>query len=147
MDVSDQGGLLRVRDGGQPPVTPLELFFDLVFVFAVTQLSDRLLVHLTLGGTLETLFLLLAVWWAWIRMTWFTNWFALILSEHATHPWCREEALSELFVPDLPREHSQGLRRPGERLPRLPVLPAPLVKITHPALDLPEFLGHSDLLG
>jgi low temperature requirement protein LtrA len=75
MDVSDQGGLLRVRDGGQPPVTPLELFFDLVFVFAVTQLSDRLLVHLTLGGTLETLFLLLAVWWAWIRMTWFTNWF------------------------------------------------------------------------
>ena len=75
MDVSDQAGLLRVRDGGQPPVRPLELFFDLVFVFAVTQLSNRLLVHLTLGGTLETLFLLLAVWWAWIRMTWFTNWF------------------------------------------------------------------------
>jgi len=41
MDVPDQGGLLRVRDGGQPPVTPLELFFDLVFVFAVTQLSNR----------------------------------------------------------------------------------------------------------
>ncbi len=60
MDVSDQGGLLRVRDGGQPLVTPLELFFDLVFVFAVTQLANRLLVHLTLGGTLETLFLLLA---------------------------------------------------------------------------------------
>lgn len=31
--------------------------------------------------------------------------------EHATHPWCREESLSELFVPDLPREHPQGLRR------------------------------------
>jgi low temperature requirement protein LtrA len=75
MDVSDQGGLLRVRDGGHQPVTPLELFFDLVFVFAVTQLANRLLVHLTLGSTLETLFLLLAVWWAWIRMTWFTNWF------------------------------------------------------------------------
>ena len=75
MDVSDQGGLLRVRDGGEQPVTPLELFFDLVFVFAVTQLSHLLLEHLTLRGTLETLFLLLAVWWAWIRMTWFTNWF------------------------------------------------------------------------
>jgi low temperature requirement protein LtrA len=75
MDVSDQGALLRVRDGGEQPVTPLELFFDLVFVFAVTQLSHLLLEHLTLRGTLETLFLLLAVWWAWIRMTWFTNWF------------------------------------------------------------------------
>ena len=46
MDVSDQGGLLRVRDGGEVPVTPMELFFDVVFVFAVTQLSSRLLEHL-----------------------------------------------------------------------------------------------------
>ena len=37
MDVSDQGGLLRSRIGGEERVTPLELFFDLVFVFALTQ--------------------------------------------------------------------------------------------------------------
>jgi low temperature requirement protein LtrA len=39
MHVSDHGNLLRARDGGELPVTALELFFDLVFVFAVTQLS------------------------------------------------------------------------------------------------------------
>jgi hypothetical protein len=72
---------------------------------------------------------------------------ALIAPEHVTYLRCREEALPELFVPDLLRKHSQGLRRPRERLPRLPVLPAPLVKLADPALDLPEFLGQSDLLG
>ena len=67
--------LLRERDGGEARVAPLELFFDLVFVFAVTRLSHRLLEHLTVVGALETLFLLLAVWWAWIYTTWFANWF------------------------------------------------------------------------
>src|SRR5919205_940854 len=72
---SDHGGLLRTRDGGEQRVTPLELFFDLVYVFAITQLSHLLLDHLTVEGRLETLFLLLAVWWAWVYTTWVTNWF------------------------------------------------------------------------
>src|ERR671910_64516 len=72
---SDHGGLLRTRDGGEQRATPLELFFDLVYVFAITQLSHLLLDHLTVEGVLETLFLLLAVWWAWIYTTWVTNWF------------------------------------------------------------------------
>ncbi len=50
MHVSDQGGLLRARGGGEQRVTPLELFFDLVYVFAVTQLSHRLLDHLSFRG-------------------------------------------------------------------------------------------------
>jgi low temperature requirement protein LtrA len=72
---SHHGGLLRTRDGGEQRATPLELFFDLVYVFAITQLSHLLLDHLTVGGALETLFLLLAVWWAWVYTTWVTNWF------------------------------------------------------------------------
>jgi low temperature requirement protein LtrA len=72
---SDHGGLLRARDGGEQQVTSLELFFDLVYVFAVTQLSHRLLDHLTVGGALETFFLLLVVWWAWVYTIWVTNWF------------------------------------------------------------------------
>src|ERR671926_869398 len=72
---SDHGGLLRTRDGGEQRATPLELFFDLVYVFAITQLSHLLLSHLTVGGALETLFLLLAVWWAWVYTTWVANWF------------------------------------------------------------------------
>ena len=45
-----------------------------MFVFAVTQLSHSLVEHLTLGGALQTLFLLLAVWWVWMYTCWFTNW-------------------------------------------------------------------------
>src|SRR5215204_4532223 len=75
MRLSDHVHLLRARDGGEQPVTPLELFFDLVFVFAVTQLSHRLLDHLTVGGALGTLLLLVAVWQAWVDTTWVTNWF------------------------------------------------------------------------
>jgi len=65
--------LLRSRDS-HARVTFVELFFDLVFVFAVTQLSHTLLEHLTLEGALRTLFLLLAVWWVWMYTCWFTNW-------------------------------------------------------------------------
>jgi len=67
--------MLRARDGGEQRVTPLELFFDLVYVFAITQLSHLLLDHPTVEGALQTLFLLLVVWWAWQYTTWFTNWF------------------------------------------------------------------------
>jgi low temperature requirement protein LtrA len=65
--------LLRSRDA-HARVTYVELFFDLVFVFAVTQLSHGLLEHLSLGGALQTAFLLLAVWWVWMYTCWFTNW-------------------------------------------------------------------------
>lgn len=55
-------------------VTYIELFFDLVFVFAVTQLSHTLLKHLTWDGVTHTLLLFLAVWWVWIYTSWVTNW-------------------------------------------------------------------------
>jgi low temperature requirement protein LtrA len=55
-------------------VTNTELFFDLVYVFAVTQLSHLLLGHLTGRGALETGVLLAAVWWAWNSTAWATNW-------------------------------------------------------------------------
>ncbi len=46
-------------------VTPLELFFDLVFVFAVSQLSHHLLSHLSWRGAAETLVMLLAILTVW----------------------------------------------------------------------------------
>lgn len=51
-------------------VTPLELFFDLVFVFAVSQLSHHLLEHLSWRGAAETLVLLLAVYRTWSTTSW-----------------------------------------------------------------------------
>lgn len=52
----------------------IELFFDLVFVFAVTQLSHHVIEHLTPRGVLEGALMLVAVWWVWIYTTWVTNW-------------------------------------------------------------------------
>ena len=66
--------LRDARERADYSVSPLELFFDLVFVFAVTQLSHYLLAHHTLAGALQTLVMFLAVWWAWIYTAWATNW-------------------------------------------------------------------------
>ena len=53
----------------------MELFFDLVYVFAITQLSHYLISHLNGQGAWHAAFLLLVVWWAWIYTTWMANWF------------------------------------------------------------------------
>ena len=65
---------LRIGDQADHRVQPMELFFDLVFVFAVTQLSHYLLEHLSLSGALQTTAMFLAVWWAWMYTAWATNW-------------------------------------------------------------------------
>ena len=65
--------LLRDRSGVQR-VTNIELFFDLVYVFAVTQLSHYLLGHSTAVGALQTGLLLVMVWLVWAYTTWVTNW-------------------------------------------------------------------------
>jgi low temperature requirement protein LtrA len=68
---------LREHGRGAGAVRPIELFFDLVYVLAVTQLTRHLLANLTLRGVLETLILLLAVWGAWNHIAWITNYFDL----------------------------------------------------------------------
>jgi low temperature requirement protein LtrA len=65
---------LRPRDGKAQETTTVELFFDLVYVLAVTQLSHLLLSHLSWGAVGHMAFLLLVVWWAWIYTTWMVNW-------------------------------------------------------------------------
>jgi low temperature requirement protein LtrA len=73
--MSEANSLLRRRGGHEDgKVTMAELFFDLVFVFAVTQLSHRLLAHLDLVGALQTALLLFGVWWVWVYTAWVTNW-------------------------------------------------------------------------
>jgi low temperature requirement protein LtrA len=66
--------LLRNHGGGHAPVSYLELFFDLVFVFAITQLSHFFGHHLDWLGFVEGLILFLALWWGWMYTTWVTNW-------------------------------------------------------------------------
>jgi low temperature requirement protein LtrA len=54
-------------------VVPLELFFDLVFVFAFTQVSTLLHGDPTWGGVLRAGLLLSVLWWAWSAYAWLTN--------------------------------------------------------------------------
>jgi low temperature requirement protein LtrA len=54
-------------------VEPLELFFDLVFVFAITQVTARLADHTTWDGLLHGLLILSVIWWAWGAYAWLTN--------------------------------------------------------------------------
>lgn len=73
--MSDTTTLLRSRDGESAArVTNIELFFDLVFVFAITQLSATLRHDLSLPGALQAALLFLAVWYVWISTSWVTNW-------------------------------------------------------------------------
>lgn len=55
-------------------VTYVELFFDLVFVFALTQLSAYLYENQSPLGALEGVIMVCALWWAWVSTTWVTNW-------------------------------------------------------------------------
>ncbi len=67
---------LRPRDGREQKTTTLELFFDLVYVFAVTQLSHLVIdAGISVTSVIRAAFLLLVVWWAWIYTTWMVNWF------------------------------------------------------------------------
>ena len=67
--------LLRTRGAKDSSrVGWVELFFDLVFVFSVTQLSHLLLADLTWNGAAEATFLTLAIWVAWMWTTWAMNW-------------------------------------------------------------------------
>jgi low temperature requirement protein LtrA len=54
-------------------VTPLELFFDLTFVFAMTQVTALLADDPSWGGVLRGLLVLAAVWWGWSVYAWFTS--------------------------------------------------------------------------
>ncbi|MBS1102851.1 low temperature requirement protein A [Gluconobacter sp. Dm-62] len=66
---------LRKSEGGHVEVTTEELFFDLIYVFLVTQISHGLLHHLNGTGFLQTLVLWFAAWLGWQYTGWVTNWF------------------------------------------------------------------------
>ena len=61
---------------GEQKVTPLELFFDLVFVFAITQVTAMMAEDPTWPGIGRGLMVLAAIWWAWVGYSWLTNFLA-----------------------------------------------------------------------
>jgi low temperature requirement protein LtrA len=64
---------LQLEPDAEHQVTPLELFFDLVFVFAITQVTSLLADDPTGGGVLRGMLVLVALWWAWTGYAWLTS--------------------------------------------------------------------------
>src|SRR3954462_2757753 len=64
---------LTHRAEGEERVTPLELFFDLVFVFAITQVTGLVTRHPTWGGVAEGLVVLALLLWLWTAYAWLTG--------------------------------------------------------------------------
>lgn len=65
---------MRPEGTHRSEVAPIELFFDLVYVFAIIQVSHTLLADLSWRGALEVVLLFGAVWWAWNYSAWAMNW-------------------------------------------------------------------------
>jgi low temperature requirement protein LtrA len=63
----------ELEHGDEHQVTPLELFFDLTFVFAMTQVTVLLADDPTRGGVLRGMLVLAALWWAWSTYAWLTS--------------------------------------------------------------------------
>ena len=66
---------LRARDGRAQTTTPAELLFDLVYAFAITQVSHLLIAQLSFRSAVHAALLFFVIWWAWIYTTWMVNWF------------------------------------------------------------------------
>lgn len=66
-------GRRGVRASGPQGVAFVELFFDLVFVFAVTQLTAQTAHDLTPTGVLRAILVGWLIWWAWTQFTWTLN--------------------------------------------------------------------------
>ncbi len=64
--------ITTVRRSGEQ-VTPLELFFDLIFVLAVTQCTAMMAATPTWTGVARALLVLATLWWAWVGYAWLTS--------------------------------------------------------------------------
>ena len=72
-EVLGEGGPGAEEQAGERRVGVLELFFDLVFVLAITQVTAYLASHLNWRGVAEGLVILGLMWWAWVGYSWLTN--------------------------------------------------------------------------
>jgi low temperature requirement protein LtrA len=63
----------RAEAEAEERVSPLELFLDLVFVFAITQVTTLMSEHPTWEGLAQGMLVLAAIWWAWVAYSWMTN--------------------------------------------------------------------------
>ena len=92
-------------DAGEKRVAPLELFFDLVFVFALTQITYLMSEDPTWGGLGEGMLVLAALWWAWGAYAWLTNY---IDTEQDLERLLMLAAMGAMLVAALATPHAFG---------------------------------------
>jgi hypothetical protein len=130
----EQAGILRPH-AEYERVTSIELFYDLVSVFAITQLSDRLVADSTAKAAVQTGLLFVMVWLLWVYTTWVTNFLdpdrpsvrlvllllmlaSLVFSGARHRGLLRGDADRSVGV----RRHGHARHRPREELPADPVV-------------------------
>src|SRR3954453_10916543 len=88
----------RGHSGGEERVTPLELFFDLVFVLSFTQVTSSVVHEGSWAGLGEGILILAAVWWAWAAYGWLTN---TIDPDEALNRLCTFGAMGGMVIVSL----------------------------------------------
>jgi low temperature requirement protein LtrA len=102
------------QDQTQASVTPLELFFDLVFVFALTQVTAFMADELSWQGILRGVLVTTLLWWAWTAYAWLAN---VVSAEERPLKLAILAAMSAMFVlalciPEAFDDAPGGLRGP-----------------------------------
>jgi low temperature requirement protein LtrA len=102
------------QDQAEASVTPLELFFDLVFVFALTQVTAFMADELSWHGILRGVLVTTLLWWAWTAYAWLAN---VVSAEERPLKLALLTAMSAMFVlalciPEAFDDAPGGLRGP-----------------------------------
>jgi low temperature requirement protein LtrA len=108
MSVVEPGGVTTVEEPeetSEKRVAPLELFFDLVFVFALTQITYLMSENPTWEGLGQGMLVLIALWWAWGAYAWLTNY---IDTEQDTERLLMLGAMAAMLVAALATPHVFG---------------------------------------
>ena len=94
--MSTEHRALRMEETSEnQSVTTLELFFDLVFVFALTQVTAQMADDLTLHGVIRGVLIVALLWWSWIGYAWLCN---LIRADEGTTRLAILAAMGAMFV-------------------------------------------------
>ena len=108
MSVVEERGATAVEEpeeASEKRVAPLELFFDLVFVFALTQITYLMSENPTWEGLGQGMLVLAALWWAWGAYAWLTNY---IDTEQDTERLLMLGAMAAMLVAALATPHVFG---------------------------------------
>jgi low temperature requirement protein LtrA len=105
MDVAEPREIEPEVESEETEVTPLELFFDLVFVFALTQVTGFMSDDPTWAGVGRGLLILAALWWTWGAYAWLTN---EIDPDEGSARLAMFAAMAAMFVAALAVPHAFG---------------------------------------